>query len=35
MRIILIIDKYPNFDIFRDKYPIFKFDGVNIQIGMC
>jgi hypothetical protein len=27
--------KYLSFDIFSDKYSIFKFKRVNIQIGMC
>jgi hypothetical protein len=35
MRIIIIIDKFQNFDILKDKYLIFKLGEVNIQIKMC
>jgi hypothetical protein len=35
MRIIVVWVNIQNFNILRDKYPIFKFKRINIQIEMC
>jgi hypothetical protein len=34
MRTIVVMVNVQDFDILRDKYPIFKFQEVNIQIEM-
>jgi hypothetical protein len=35
MRIIAVLVNIEDIDILKDKYLIFKFEGINIQIGMC
>jgi hypothetical protein len=35
IKYISVLVHIQDFDIFKDKYLIFKFEEVSIQIGMC